>query len=79
MSAKELERQLKKYIPKYHKGYNIYPEIKDKMHNAIRNNKKIFNIDYTKIDWQQWLSDKSNPSTNFYQIIDKIQKMHEEN
>ena len=62
--------KLKKHNEKYEKNYNIYPEIKCKTNEAIKNEKKL----------QRYQTDKNkeknsvdaNPHTNVYEIIEEI-------
>jgi len=79
VSVKEVLSKVKKHIPKYNKGYNVYQEVKNKTNSAIERNKKLFNKEQQSINWQRYLNETGNPSTNVYQIIEKIQKMQEEN
>ena len=76
LSAKDLKKQLKKYIPKYSKTGDNYSIVKSKTNRAIISSKKLLGKKYNEINWQEVLSEKGNPSTNVYQLIEQIQKMY---
>ena len=72
LSNNDVINKLKKYYPKYEKNINIFPEIKDKVFEAIKNAKKLesFQLDNNKIIG---IVD-ANPSTEMYKIVEELIK-----
>lgn len=72
LSNNDVINKLKKYYPKYEKNINIFPEIKDKVFEAIKNAKKLesFQLDNDKIIGMV----DANPSTEMYKIVEELIK-----
>ena len=72
LSNNDVINKLKKYYPKYEKNINIFPEIKDKVFEAIKNAKKLesFQLDNNKIIGMV----DANPSTEMYKIVEELIK-----
>lgn len=72
LSNNDVINKLKKYYPKYEKNINIFPEIKDKVSEAIKNAKKLesFQLDNNKIIGMV----DANPSTEMYKIVEELIK-----
>ena len=72
LSNNDVINKLKKYYPKYEKNINIFPEIKDKVSEAIKNAKKLesFQLDNNKIIGMV----DANPSTEMYKIVEELSK-----
>ena len=72
LSNNDVINKLKKYYPKYEKNINIFPEIKDKVFEAIKNAKKLesFQLDNNKIVGMV----DANPSTEMYKIVEELIK-----
>lgn len=70
LSNNDVINKLKKYYPKYEKNMNIFPEIKDKVFEAIKNAKKLesFQLDNDKIIGTV----EANPSTEMYKIVEEL-------
>ena len=70
LSNNDVINKLKKYYPKYEKNINIFPEIKDKVSEAIKNAKKLesFQLDNDKIIGTV----EANPSTEMYKIVEEL-------
>lgn len=70
LSNNDVINKLKKYYPKYEKNINIFPEIKDKVSEAIKNAKKLesFQLDNNKIIGMV----DANPSTEMYKIVEEL-------
>lgn len=73
LTSKKAIKQVQYYLKKYDKNYDVYPEIKDKTENAIKN---------AKIKEQYHLNQsrninlsEANPSTQVYKIITSLQKL----
>lgn len=72
LSNNDVINKIKKYYPKYEKNINIFPEIKDKVSEAIKNAKKLesFQLDNNKIIGMV----DANPSTEMYKIVEELIK-----
>lgn len=72
LSNNDVINKLKKYYPKYEKNINIFPEIKDKVSEAIKNAKKLesFQLDNNKIIGMV----DANSSTEMYKIVEELIK-----
>lgn len=72
LSNNDVINKLTKYYPKYEKNINIFPEIKDKVSEAIKNAKKLesFQLDNNKIIGMV----DANPSTEMYKIVEELIK-----
>ena len=72
LSNNDVINKLKKYYPKYEKNINIFPKIKDKVSEAIKNAKKLesFQLDNNKIIGMV----DANPSTEMYKIVEELIK-----
>ena len=72
LSNNDVINKLKKYYPKYEKNINIFPEIKDKVSEAIKNAKKLesFQLANNKIIGMV----DANPSTEMYKIVEELIK-----
>ncbi len=72
LSNNDVINKLKKYYPKYEKNINIFPEIKDKVSEAIKNAKQLesFQLDNNKIIGMV----DANPSTEMYKIVEELIK-----
>ena len=63
-------KRLKQYYPKYEKNINIYPEISDKLNDAINRAKKL---EKYRIDNNRQLGTvEANPHTEMYKIVEYL-------
>lgn len=65
-------KRLQNYFSKYKKGYNIYPDIEDKISNAINNSKKLEKYQISNHDTLN--SVETNPYTGIYKIIEELNR-----
>lgn len=70
ISGTDVINKLKKYYPKYEKSCNIYPELKDKIFNAIENSKKLENYHLENKKTLQMV--ETNPYTEIYKIVEEL-------
>lgn len=71
-SSKQIKSEMKKKIPSYSESMDIYPIIRDKTDIAIKNAKKIEK--YQKENGQDIDSEKANPHTSSYRVVEDLQK-----
>ena len=71
-SSKQIKSEMKKKIPNYSENIDVYPIIKDKTDDAIRN---AINIEkYQKENGQVIDSEKANPHTSVYKVVKELKK-----
>lgn len=72
LSNNSVIKRLKKYLPKYEKNINIFPDIKDKVYEAIDRAKRLesFQLQNNKIIGMV----EANPNTEMYKIVEELIK-----
>lgn len=72
LSNNSVIKRLKKYLPKYEKNINIFPDIKDKVYEAIDRAKRLesFQLQNNKIISMV----EANPNTEMYKIVEELIK-----
>lgn len=72
LSNNSVIKRLKKYLPKYEKNINIFPDIKDKVYEAIERAKRLesFQLQNNKIIGLV----EANPNTEMYKIVEELIK-----
>ena len=70
LSNNSVIKRLKKYLPKYEKNINIFPDIKDKVYEAIDRAKRLesFQLQNNKIISMV----EANPNTEMYKIVEEL-------
>lgn len=70
INSEDVIERLKKHYPKYEKNCNIYPDIKDKIKEAITNSKRleIYHQKNNKI----LQTVEANPYTEMYKIVEEL-------
>ena len=74
-SSKQIKREMKTKISNYSESLNVYPIIKDKTDDAIKNAKRIekYQIENVKdID-----SDIANPHTSVYRVVEELKRRND--
>lgn len=71
-SSMQIKNDIKSKIPSYSESMNVYPIIKDKTSTAIANAKKIEK--YQKENGQVIDSEKANPHTSAYRVVEELIK-----
>ena len=72
ISSDDVIIRLKKYYPKYEKNCDIYPDIIDKINNAINNSKKLEK--YHHLNNKKLQMVEANPYTEMYKIVEELIK-----
>lgn len=72
ISSDDVIIRLKKHYPKYEKNCNIYPDIIDKINNAIDNSKKLEK--YQQQNNRKLQTVEANPYTEMYKIVEELIK-----
>ena len=72
LSNNSVIKRLRKYLPKYEKNINIFPDIKDKVYEAIDRAKRLesFQLQNNKIIGMV----EANPNTEMYKIVEELIK-----
>ena len=70
LSNNSVIKRLKKYLPKYQKNINIFPDIKDKVYEAIERAKRLerFQLQNNKMIGMV----EANPNTEMYKIVEEL-------
>ena len=70
LSNNSVIKRLKKYLPKYEKNINIFPDIKDKVYEAIDRAKRLesFQLQNNKIIGMV----EANPNTEMYKVVEEL-------
>lgn len=71
-SSEQVKNEMKKQIEGYSESMNVYPIIKHRTEEAIKNAKKVENFQIT--NGQKLDNEKCNPYTGIYKVVEELQR-----